>query len=232
MRQTSVGVAAEVVAAPTHILGEVHEGVTFAQAATLPVAGLTALRALEKGGLILNKNVLITGASGGVGHFACQIAYHAGAHVVGVVRSQERTQAIKELGADHVIIGTDLSTAHEYGPYDLILESVGGQSLTNALALLAIDGTCVSFGTSSGQEVTFDARKLYGTGGASLYGFILFHELTRRPGGSDLTHLTRMIADGRLHPQIDVDESWTRIGEITQQLLNRRIIGKAVLRVS
>ncbi len=225
------GAWAELVAVPTNNLGELPEGVTFAQASTLPIAGLTALRALQKGGLLLERNVLITGASGGVGHFACQLAHHAGAHVVGGVRRQERVQAVKELGANRVVVGDDLETAREFGPYNLILDSVGGQSLANALTMLAQDGVCVNFGTSNGYEVTFDARQFYGTGGASLYGFIIFHELARRPGAEDLTSLAQMIADGKLHPQIDVEESWTKIGEVAQQLQNRRITGKAVLRV-
>ena len=223
---------AEVVAAPTSILGTVHEGVTLAQASTLPVAGLTALYALEKGGLLLNKNVLITGASGGVGHIACQLAHQAGAHVVGVVRRQELVQTVKELGVHDVVVSEDLATAHEYGPYDLILESVGGKSLANALSLLATSGTCVSFGNSSGDEVTFNPMILHGKGGASLYSLNFYHELAHRSGASDLTYLTQLVADGHLHPQIDVDESWTMINEIAQQLLDRRITGKAVLRVS
>ncbi|MBW7454949.1 alcohol dehydrogenase, partial [Paenibacillus sepulcri] len=70
---------AEFVAVPTSFLAEISENVTFAQAAALPVAGLTALYALERGGFLLNRNVLVTGASGGVGHFACQLAHQAGA---------------------------------------------------------------------------------------------------------------------------------------------------------
>src|SRR5437868_315558 len=87
---SSSGAWAEVVAAPTTVLAEIPEGVTFAQAATLPVAGLTALWTLEHGGLLLNKRVLINGASGGVGHLACQLARQAGARVVGVVRQADR----------------------------------------------------------------------------------------------------------------------------------------------
>src|SRR5207302_7521683 len=77
------GAWAEVVAVPTSILAEIPESVSFAQAATLPVAGLTALWALEHGGLLLDRLVLITGASGGVGHFACQITRKAGAPYIG-----------------------------------------------------------------------------------------------------------------------------------------------------
>jgi len=223
---------AEQVAVSTRNLAEIPDTVTFAQASTLPVAGLTALWALEKGGLLLNHNVLITGASGGVGHLACQLARNADANVVAVVRRSEHEASIKELGAQHVVVGENIASAREYGPYHLILDSIGGPTLATALTMLAPGGTCVSFGNSSAQETTFDAYPFLLTGGASLYGFILFHELDRRRGAEDLGSLARMIADGKLHPEIDVEAPWTEIAEIAQRLLKRRIKGKAVLHVS
>src|SRR6187200_2376491 len=77
--RVNAGAWAEQVAVPTNMLAEIPTNVTFAQAATLPVAGLTALRALEKGGLLLHKRVLITGSTGGVGLFAHQLARQSGA---------------------------------------------------------------------------------------------------------------------------------------------------------
>src|SRR2546425_118260 len=128
---------------------------------------------------------------------------------------------------------TELSEAREFGPYDLILESVGGRSLANALAMLAPGGVCVNFGASGSSEVpSFDARRFFLTGGASLYGFIIFYELTRKSGAESLGRLARLIAEGRLRPQIDVEAPWTQIGDIAHQLLNRRIIGKAVLHIA
>ena len=226
------GAWAEVVAVPTSILAEIPESVSFAQAATLPVAGLTALWALEHGGLLLDRLVLITGASGGVGQFACQIARQAGARIIGVVRQPGNAAAAREAGAHEVVVSADLSEAREFGPYDLILESVGGRSLANALTMLAQGGVCVNFGSSGSSEVPFDSRRFFLTGGASLYGFIIFYELTRKSPAQDLGRLARMIADGRLRPRIDVEAPWTQIGEVAQQLMDRRFIGKAVLHVS
>lgn len=226
------GAWAQVVAAPTNILAGLPDVVSFAQASTLPVAGLTALRALEKGGSLLEKLVLINGASGGVGHLAVQIARQMGAHVVGAVRHEQLTSMVKQAGAERVLVSEDLANAAEFGPYDHILESVGGKALGNALAMLKPWGMCVSFGTSGSGEVTFDARKFFLTGGATFYGFILFAELVRNPGAADLGRLARMVADGTLHPEIRVEAPWTEIGEIAQKLLNRQISGKAVLHVS
>lgn len=226
------GAWAELVSVPTTSLAVLPDAVSFAQASTLPVAGLTALRALELGGLLLDRTVLVTGASGGVGHFACRLARNAGARVVGSVRRPEREAAAREAGAHEVVVGEDLSPAREFGPYHLILESVGGQSMAAGLGMLARNGICVLYGASAGPEVTLDARSFYLIGGASIYGFILFYEAERNPVAEDLGRLVDMVADGRLHPQIDVEAPWTEIGAMTERLSGRQIAGKAVLHLS
>lgn len=226
------GAWAEVVAVPTTMLAEIPESVSFAQAATLPIAGLTALWTLEYGGQLLDRRVLITGATGGVGHLACQLAGHEGAHVTGVVRQPGHDVMVKEAGAHQVIVSEDLGDARDSGTYDHMLESVGGRTLGNALAMLAPGGTCVNFGVSGGTEVTFDLRHFFLLGGATLYGFIIFHELKRKSVTEGLDRLGRLVADGRLRPQIDVEASWTQVGDVAQRLLNRSFTGKAVLHIA
>src|SRR5215211_3592209 len=83
------GAWAELVAVPTNALAELPEDVSFGEASTLPVAGLTVLYALEEGGNLLGRSVLVTGASGGAGQFGLQLARAAGARVVGLVRREE-----------------------------------------------------------------------------------------------------------------------------------------------
>ena len=83
------GAWAELAAVGTDWLAELPDAVSFEQAAALPVAGMTALRALEVGGFVLGKRVLVTGASGGVGRFAIQLAKLAGAHVTAIARRTE-----------------------------------------------------------------------------------------------------------------------------------------------
>ena len=150
----SAGSWAEQVAVPTDLLAELPANVTFAQAASLPVAGFTALCALEKGGFLLNKRVLITGSTGGVGLFAHQLARLSGAYVVGTARQTRHEALVREAGADQVIVGDDLAPAHAYGPYHLVIESPGGKALATALALLAPAGTCVTIGWSAAAEAT------------------------------------------------------------------------------
>ena len=213
------GAWAELVAVPTNSL------------ATLPVAGLTALYALEKGGGLIGRSVLVTGASGGAGNFGIQLARLSGARVVALLRREEHEELAKEAGAHQVAVGEDAGSAERFGPYHLVLGSVGGKVLGDAIGMLAPGGTCVSFGVSGGTEATFDVRSFYFTGAAKLYGFILFHEVLAHPASDGLARLARLVAEGRLEPQVSVEGSWNEIGDVAQRLLDRGYTGKAVLRV-
>lgn len=227
----SDGAWAEMAAVPTNAMAQLPDSVSFAQAATLPVAGLTALYSLEQHGAIIGRRVLITGASGGVGHLAVEIANRAGAFVVASVRRPEREKHARLSGADEVIVGEDPSIAAKFGPYDLILESIGGASLAAALKMIAPGGTCVLYGVSASSEASFDAATFMLTGGASLYGFNGYYELSRRPAAQGLARLAEMVAGGRLHPQIELEAPFEQIAEVANKLYDRGIAGKAVLRL-
>lgn len=221
------GAWADRVAVPAHALAELPATVTLDQAATLPVAGLTALLALAKGPALLGRRALVTGATGGVGDFAIQLARLGGAHVTALVRRADQAEGARALGAHEVIVGDEVTA----GPYDLVVESVGGRTLATALASLAEGGTCVTLGVSAASEVTFDARQFFLTGRATLYGFILFRELGAEPAGAGLARLARLVADGRLVPHVRVTAPWTDVDAVARQLLQRRFAGKAVLAV-
>jgi NADPH:quinone reductase-like Zn-dependent oxidoreductase len=220
------GAWAEQVTVPTHAIAALPDSVSFNAAATLPVAGLTALLALERGGLLLGQSVLITGASGGVGYFACQLAAQAGARITVQVRRPELLEFVKTAGADQVIVGKDFAA---HAPYNLALDSVGGEILPAVLECLALDATCVSFGTTAGAEATFNLSKFYGKGGLKLYGFILFHELKTQPAGVGLARLVQLLATGALVPHIGIEAPWDEIAGVAQQLTERQFLGKAVL---
>lgn len=225
------GAWAELVAVPSNSLAALPDNVSFAQAATLPVAGLTAWHAVGRGSGLLARSVLVTGASGGVGHFACQLAHLAGARVVALIRQPTYTDLVKAANADEVVVSEDGAAARQFGPYRLIIESVGGQVLANVLGMLGPDGVCVSFGASSGAEVTFNVSSLFRAGRASLYGLAVFNELMREPASVGLGRLASLVAEERLRPHISVEAPWTEIGTIARQLLDRRIPGKAVLHI-
>jgi NADPH:quinone reductase-like Zn-dependent oxidoreductase len=220
------GAWAECVAVPTHALAELPDKVTLSQAATCPVAGLTALHALAKGGLLAGRRVLVTGATGGVGDFAVQLARLAGAHVTAGARRPDQAPALRQLGAHEVIVGDEIPRSPRY---DLVLESVGGRTLGSALAALERGGVCVTLGVSASAEVTFDAREFFVTGRTTLCGFYLFAELGNEPAAVGLRRLTDLIAAGQLAPHISVERPWTEIATIAQDLMARRYPGKAVL---
>src|SRR5947209_16929186 len=117
------GAWAERVNCRSHAVAALPEAVSDAQAATLPVAGLTAWHALRQGGLLLGRKVLVDGASGGVGHLACQLAAAAGAIVWGHVRRPEHEKTVTEWCDGRVVVGPELSAATPHGPFWLILDS-------------------------------------------------------------------------------------------------------------
>jgi NADPH:quinone reductase-like Zn-dependent oxidoreductase len=222
----SSGAWAERVAVPTTALGELPEGVSFAAASTLPVAGLTALRTLGVAGMPLGKRVLVTGAAGGVGRLAVQLAARGGAHVTGVARDPERAAGLDELGADQII--SELEPEGE--AFDVILESAGGPSLAAAMQRIRAEGTIVSFGDSSREPVTFSASAFYRRPAARLYGFFIFSEVERSGSAArELEFLAELVARGELDPQVSLETSWRDPTPAIEALLGRRVRGKAVL---
>ena len=223
------GAWAELVAVDTAMLAPLPEGVFYTHAATLPVAGLTALKALDIIGPVLGRSVLVTGASGGVGRFAVQLAALAGARVTAVSSSAERARGLKELGAAEVL--TELEP--EGGEFDAIVEGVGGRSLAAAIQRVAPFGAIVSFASSDQAPVEFPTRSFFGRApGARLHGLFVFAQLQREgSGGRDLARLLSLVAGGQLDCSIDRDDSWRAAAAAIEALLDRRVAGKAVLHI-
>lgn len=224
---TGGGSWAERVAVPTHRMARIPDGLELSAAATLPVAGLTALRTLHTAGPVTDQRVLVTGAAGGVGRFAVQIAAHDGADVTAVVGRPDRAVDLERLGAGHIVVGMP-----DAGEFHLILESAGGASLAAALSMVTRHGSIVSFGNSSGEPTTFDATTFYSRSGARLQAFLLFPELERLGSGAlDLAHLADLAATGRLETSVGLETSWRDAGPAMKALMERRVPGKAVLAV-
>jgi NADPH2:quinone reductase len=221
---------AQLAAVPTLNLAELPDGITLEQAATLPVAGLTALSALDTIGSVVGRRVLVTGASGGVGRFAVQLAHLAGAHVTAVSASPERATGLRELGADEVI--------HDLEPtgseFDGIIEGVGGASLGAAIQRVAPDGTIVSFASSDPAPTEFPSRALFArASGARIVGLFIFAKVAAGGGcASDLARLAALVAEGRLDCSIDEVRPWHDAASAIEALIDRRVSGKIVLTVS
>ena len=227
-----VGAWAERVHALRNAVAVIPDGVSDAQAACLPVAGLTALHALRRGGLLLGRKVLVDGASGGVGQFAIQLAAAAGAEVWSHVRQEEHRGVVSASSTGGVIVGETLEAARRHGPFDLIVDGVGGSALSAAMTMLRPRGVCVTFGASEGEVVSFESGGFFRASGASLMSLILGDEIVAGESAADgLALLLRLVERGALNPLIGIEASWTEVGDIARRLIDRRFTGKAVLRI-
>lgn len=227
----NAGAWAEFAAVPANALAELPGAVSFSQASTLPVAGLTALYAVRRGGSLLRHRVLITGASGGVGLFAVELAALSGGIVVGLTHHKEYEPIVREAGASAVITGDDAAGAESLGPYHLVVDGVGGKVLATAAMLLAPYGTCITYAAPAGPEITFNSRVLNQATGITLTGFFLFRDMPE-PASQGLANLAALVAEGRLHPRVAVEAPWEQAAPVAQQLLDRQYPGKAVLHIN
>jgi NADPH2:quinone reductase len=218
---------AEQAAVPSHRMAVLPENVGFSQAATLPVAGLTALRTLRHGGALVGRRVLITGAAGGVGTLAVQIAAHSGARVTAVVGRAERGGGLKDLGATEIVEGI----GNAEGRFALILESGGGASLAKAIELVEPRGTVVVYGNSSAEPTTLSFANFRGAPNSRIQTFSYFTSEAEERFAPDLALLVSLIAEGSLKPRIGAERSWRDILQVADELRNRRVAGKAVLLV-
>lgn len=219
---------AERVALPTRDLAPIPDGVSHEDAATLPVAGLTALYCLERCDRLLGARVLITGATGGVGYFACQLATMMGADAHGQVRRENQREMITATGATPVVTS---SGAELESTYRAIIDGVGGEILSAAIPCLESGGRAILYGVSAAPEATLPSRHLMFTGNARVEGFHLYHESQTEPASAGLNRLCALIASSRLKTHIDRVDDWSNVGQTANDLITRNIQGKAVLTI-
>src|SRR6476646_5682044 len=183
---------AEYAAVPTAALAPLPDSVPAVPAAALPLAGLTALRLLRDAGSVAGRRILLTGASGGVGHYVTELAANS-----------ERGQRLDTLGAAAVVHDIDASE----GPFDLVLESTGGKNLALAVDRLTPAGTLIWFGQASRDPATlsfFDI--LGGPQTVTIRSFAYWDSPVAY--GRDLAVMDRLVAAGRLHPEIGRLAGW------------------------
>jgi NADPH2:quinone reductase len=199
------------------------DAVSFEQAATLPIAGLTALRALRAGGSLLGRRVLVTGATGGVGQFAVQLAVTAGAFVTAHVSGPDREEEARSLGAQQVVWSLE---GESLGRFDFVADGVCGSVLKAAVHRLAPGGTAVTYGVLDGPA-ELSLADFAGASHAKVMG--LFHNVPEDEKGADLATLARLIAEGRLRPRISLLRDWSETRDVLDALRKRQVRGKAVL---
>ncbi len=187
---------AELVSVPTADVAAIPDGVSFTDAAALPVAGLTALYSLERCERLLGSNVLITGASGGVGVLACQLAVQMGANAYGQIRNNKHESLIASTGATPVLT-SDGSTVSDHGPFRSIIDGVGGSLLANVLPSLSEDGRAVLYGFTESKSAEIGIADLIFTGAGRIEGFYLFRETQFESCAKGLTRLSQLVDTDR-----------------------------------
>jgi NADPH:quinone reductase-like Zn-dependent oxidoreductase len=225
------GAAAEYACASEAKLTGKPTELTFEQAASLPIAGLTALQGLrDDARLTARQKLLINGASGGVGTFAIQIAKSLGAHVTGVC-STKNAEMVRSLGADRVIDYTreDFTRAGER--YDAILDLVGNRTFADCRGIMTERGVFISAG-GPGPEGLYTGRWMTGL----ITGFVMRPFVGQRLAvcmaairPDDLTALAELVTSGKVNPVIDNIYRLSEIRDAMRHQISGRARGKIVI---
>jgi NADPH:quinone reductase-like Zn-dependent oxidoreductase len=200
---------------------------SFEEAATMSVAGITALQSLrDKGKIQSGQKVLIVGASGGVGTFAVQIAKYFGAEVTGVC-STRNLELVRSIGADNVIDYTKEDFTNVSQKYDLIIDNIANRSAVNLKRALNPNGVCVIVGFTSvslmfqhmfvGPLVSMiGSKKIVGLG-------------TAKPNKKDLLFLKELLEAGKIKPVIDRRYQLSEVPEAIRYVEKGHARGKVVI---
>ena len=223
---------AEYVSAPEKLLAFKPANLTFQQAATVPLAGVTALQGLRDAGEIRpGQKVLIIGASGGVGTFAVQIAKWYGAHVTGVC-STKNLDMVRSIGADRVIDYTREDFTRSGQRYDLIFQLAGTASPSACRRVLSRKGRLVlSSGDSPGRIIGPVGRLIKAV---LLSPFVsqTLRPFIAKPSSDDLQILRELIEAGSVTPVIDRTYPLIEAADAIRYLETGRARGKVVVSVS
>lgn len=219
---------AEYVCVPEHknALTLKPDSMTFAQAAAIPQAGVLALQGLRKGNIDSAQQVLINGASGGVGSFAVPIAKSYGAEVTGVC-STKKIDFVQSLGADHVIDYTQQDFTVERERYDLILDVQGHRSIFDYKRALRPNGRYIMVGGASKL-----VNQLFWLGPwLSLLGNRKLSLLLHKPNARDIDILKTLFEQGILQPVIDKTFPLSETAQAMRYYGERHARGKVVITV-
>ncbi|MEM9170911.1 MAG: zinc-binding dehydrogenase [Pseudomonadota bacterium] len=235
MGEVSMGAACEFVAVPQSCLVRVPDGVSYEDAAALPVAYGTAYRMMhERGAIKPGERVLILGAAGGVGVACVQFAKRAGAEVVACAAG-EKAAALQRIGADHVVdtraedflsavrdrFGKPSYTGETDGGVDVVVNYIGGDSWAKSLKTLRRHGRVLVCGATAGYDPQTDLRYIWS-----------FEQTIVGSNGwtiEDQAALLALVADGAFSPVIHSVRPMAEMPEAMQALIDRDVVGKSVL---
>ena len=223
------GAFAEYACASESKLSMKPSNVTFEQAASVPIAALTALQGLcDKGQLQPGQKVLINGAAGGVGTFAVQIAKSFGAHVTGVC-STRNVDMVRSIGADQIIDYTQKDFTKSGQRYDLILDCVGNHSLSACRRVLNPKGVYAAVGGPSGPWMIGFLARLIAAPVLSLFVSQRMGTVGTKLNKEDLAILRDLMQAGKVTPVIDRRYRLSEVPEAIRYLEEGHARGKVVI---
>ena len=225
------GSFAEYTAASPDKLARKPAGLSYVQAAVVPISASTALQALtDHGRLVPGQHVLVIGASGGVGSYAVQLAKALGGEVTGVA-STAKLDLVRSLGADHVIDYTREDFADTGRRYDLVLDIAGNPSLRRLRRALTPTGTAVIVGGEEGGALTGGLGRSVRALALSPLTRQRFAMFINKESASDLDRLTGFIDAGQVIPSIDRTFPLDQVPEAMRQLAAGRVRGKIAITI-
>jgi NADPH:quinone reductase-like Zn-dependent oxidoreductase len=224
------GSFAEYAVAPADKLARKPAGISFTQAAVVPVSGQTALKAVRDAGRVRpGQHVLVTGASGGVGSYAVQLAKAFGAEVTGVA-STGKLDLVSSLGADHVLDYTAVDVLDGILRYDVVIDIAGGPAIPRLRRAVTPTGTVVLVGTEQAGDWGWLTRMLH----AMALSILVRQRLTSlsfKERGSDVAELAALLEAGQVTPSIDRTYSLDRVPEAMRHLEAGKVRGKVAITV-
>ena len=222
----SGGAFAERVVVPAEWAAPLPSACDFVTAATLPVAGVTAVGILRLARVHAGDRVLITGAAGGVGLFAVQLALQAKATVTGQAGSEERAATVRDTGAEALVHPGDGSPVD--GEFDVVIDSIGGPMLGPLLDTAVTGGRVVVYGNSADAESTFRVERFYSKG-VTIFGFRVFASVPTDQVVKDMANLAVQAASGALRVTVQATAPLADALPLIGDLYDRKVTGKVVL---
>ncbi|REC44505.1 NADP-dependent oxidoreductase [Chryseobacterium sp. 5_R23647] len=194
------------------------KNINFEAAAATSLAALTALQAIEKAELKEGQNVLIHAASGGVGHFAVQIAKYLGASVTGT-SSAKNKEFVLSLGADHHIDYKNYDWENSEEKFDFILDTIGGENIDHSVKVLKQGGIIISIPSGLNDDIEEKAASVKGKG----------FKMMVQSDGNDMQKLAELLEKGFLKPHIYKTYPFNEMSDAHEELEKGRTVGKIVV---
>ena len=206
--------------------------ISFDEAAATPIAGLTALQCLrDKGKVQAGQDVLVNGASGGVGTFAVQVAKSLGARVTGVCSTRNVEQA-RLIGADHVVDYTREDFTREGRTYDLISDIAGNRSISDYKRALKPGGTCLIVGFTGNPLLGLAKFAVLGKLGSMTGGKRIRFMGIAKINSDDLSFMAGLLSEGKVKPVIERKYQLNEAGQALQYIGEKHTRGKVIISVA